>query len=95
MDPKDIITFDISNLDLDLPQYSSMDISAYNTITISSTSSFDVNDYTFTSWNNDWLVDNEWNEILKASEGNEALQKAIERVKILYYLSKEDGNSET
>jgi hypothetical protein len=95
MDPKDIITFDISNLDLDLPQYSSMDISAYSTITISSTASFDVNDYTFTSWNNDWLVNNEWNEILKASEGNDALQKAIERVKILYYLSKEDGNSET
>ena len=91
MDPKDIITIDISGLELDLPQYSSMDISAYNTITISSTASFNVNDYTFTSWNDDWLVvNNEWNEILKASEGNEALQKAIERVKILYYLSKED-----
>jgi hypothetical protein len=95
MNLNDIITIDLNDLNLDLPQYSSMDISAYNTITISSTASFDVNDYTFTSLDDGWILNNEWQEILKASEGNEALQKAIERVKILYYLSKEDGNSET
>jgi hypothetical protein len=72
-----------------------MDTSSW--ILISSTSSFDLTDYTSTSWSltDDWLMNNEWNDILKASENNEALQNAIERVKILYYLSKEDGNSKT
>lgn len=91
MDPKDIITVEIP--DLDLTQYGSM--ADWNTITISSTASFYTYDFSTTSWNDDWILKNEWNDILKASEGNEALQKAIERVKILYYLSKEDGNSET
>jgi hypothetical protein len=91
MDSKDIITIDLNGLDLS--QYNSMDFDSC--ISVSTTASFDVSDFIITSWNNDWMLNNEWNEILKASEGNEALQKAIERVKILYYLSKEDGNSET
>jgi len=93
MDSKDIITFDISHLDLNIPQYSSIDSASW--ISVSTTASVDIFDYNMTSWNDDWILNNEWQEILKASEGNEALQKAIERVKILYYLSKEDGKSET
>ena len=85
----------LSNTELDSIQFDSMDTSSW--ILISSTSSFDLTDYTSTSWSltDDWLMNNEWNDILKASENNEALQNAIERVKILYYLSKEDGNSKT
>jgi hypothetical protein len=37
----------------------------------------------------------EWIEINKAAKTNEALQNAIDRVKIIYYLSKENGNSKT
>jgi hypothetical protein len=36
-----------------------------------------------------------WGEIRRAAKTNTALQEALERVKILYYLSKEDGNSKT
>ena len=32
-----------------------------------------------------------WNEILKESESNPTLQEALDRVKILYELSKQDG----
>lgn len=45
------------------------------------------------SWLTDWKNQEEWNNIRHAAVNNEALQKAIERVKILYYLSKEDGNT--
>ena len=41
----------------------------------------------------DWKNQEEWNNIKHAAVHNEALQKAIERVKILYYLSKEDDNT--
>ena len=33
----------------------------------------------------------EWREILEAAKTNPALQEAIDRVKILYHLSKDDG----
>ena len=36
-----------------------------------------------------------WHNIRKAAESNEALQKALEACKILYYLHKDDGNSKT
>jgi len=32
-----------------------------------------------------------WGEIRRAAKSNEALQKALESVKILYWLSKQDG----
>lgn len=36
-----------------------------------------------------------WGEIKSAARTNPALQLALERVKIIYYLSKKDGNSKT
>jgi hypothetical protein len=33
----------------------------------------------------------EWNEILRAAESNPALQAALDRVKIIYNLSKQNG----
>jgi hypothetical protein len=90
MNSKDTITIDIGDLNLD------QSISTgWNTFSIAPSNSFSITDYHINYWtdiNNDV---NEWREILIASEHNDALQKAIERVKILYYLSKEDGNSET
>jgi len=44
----------------------------------------------------DHIMDDKlWGEIRRASKTNPALQEALERVKILYYLSKEYGNSKT
>jgi hypothetical protein len=36
-----------------------------------------------------------WKEIRTAAQNNPSLQQALERVKILYYLSKENGDSKT
>lgn len=36
-----------------------------------------------------------WGDIHREAKTNPTLQEALERVKILYYLSKENGNSET
>lgn len=47
------------------------------------------------TWFEDWKLAEEWKDINHSAKNNEALQKAIERVKILYYLSKEDGHSKT
>lgn len=44
---------------------------------------------------NDWKLEQEWKDINKEAKNNEALQKAIERVKILYHLGKDDGYSQT
>lgn len=33
-----------------------------------------------------------WKDILAAAEHSATLQEAVDRVKVLYYLSKEDGN---
>jgi hypothetical protein len=37
------------------------------------------------------VVSSEWNRIFRAAETNPALQEALDRVKILYNLSKQDG----
>lgn len=48
-----------------------------------------------------WALINEreqaelWADIRRTAEHNTALQEALERVKVLYYLSKENGHSET
>lgn len=73
------ITIDLSNLE-------SLELP-----TINETINIDLN----IDWFDNWKLEQEWVEINNAAKGNEALQKAIERVKILYYLSKEDGNSKT
>lgn len=36
----------------------------------------------------------EWEDILNAAEHNPALQKAIERVKLIYYLGEKDGKKQ-
>ena len=36
-----------------------------------------------------------WGEIRRMAETNPTLQDALERAKIIYHLSKEDGNSKT
>lgn len=38
-----------------------------------------------------YFIETEWTEILRAARTNPALQTAIDRVKILYHLSEEDG----
>ena len=38
-----------------------------------------------------YFLEVEWSQILKAAKDNMALQEAIERVKIIYHLSKEDA----
>lgn len=38
-----------------------------------------------------YFLEVQWAEILKAAENNSALQEAIERVKILYLLSKQEN----
>ena len=37
------------------------------------------------------VVSSEWNQIFRAAETNPALQEALDRVKIIYNLSKPDG----
>jgi hypothetical protein len=39
----------------------------------------------------DYFFETEWRDIINASKTNSALQEALDRVKILYHLSKEDG----
>lgn len=39
----------------------------------------------------DYFFETEWKDIINASNSNPALREAVERVKILYHLSKEDG----
>jgi len=36
-----------------------------------------------------------WRNIREAAKSNEALQRALEQCKIIYYLHKEDGDSKT
>lgn len=38
-----------------------------------------------------YFFETEWRDIIEASNSNPALQEALERVKILYHLSKKDG----
>jgi len=44
-----------------------------------------------TSFADQYFLENDWKDIIKASRSNPALQKALEGVKILYHLSKQDG----
>lgn len=44
----------------------------------------------------DHIMDDKlWGEIRRAARTNPSLHEALERVKILYHLSKDNGNSET
>ena len=43
-----------------------------------------------TSFADQYFLENDWKDIIKASRSNPALQKALEGVKILYHLSKQD-----
>ena len=96
MDPKDIVTIDISNLPAETVTISTID---WDSLTVSSGNANDFITIDAGDLNLDWIIDydkqQEWVKINKAAKDHPALQKAIERVKILYYLSKEDGNSET
>lgn len=38
-----------------------------------------------------YFLEVEWAEIVREAETNKALQEAIERVKLIYHLSKKDG----
>lgn len=77
----------ISNYPTDLEDFtidlSSIDISGYITVP-DLTNELDFEN--FTSFKEEY----EWREILKYAKTNEKLHEAIERVKILYYLSKEN-----
>jgi hypothetical protein len=42
----------------------------------------------------DYLEETLWQDIRTAAETNPVLQEALERVKILYHLSKDNGNKE-
>lgn len=90
MDPKDIITIDISDMNFSdyvtLPPYT-MSTCSWDTVDIS------ISDYDDIL--RDWEQDRLWEDIHREAKSNTSLQQAIERVKILYYLSKEDGNPKT
>lgn len=49
------------------------------------------NDSFYKNIADNYFFETEWRPILKEAEQNPALQEAIERVKILYHLSKKDG----
>jgi hypothetical protein len=89
------IIIDIGNYDLNTIQTITLDASSMASTWSNDTITIDTNDIFYKEWTKDWELEQEWKEINKVAEKSEALQKAIERVKILYYLSKEDGNSET
>jgi hypothetical protein len=40
---------------------------------------------------NDYMEDKLWGEIHRAAKNNPALQEVLDRAKLLYYLSKENG----
>lgn len=81
MEPKDIPTINIQDLNIDL--------SGLNIFSASSTGSVFIDD----NWFYEYEKREEWVRINKAARENPELQRAIDRVKILYHLSKEDGNS--
>lgn len=43
----------------------------------------------------DYIEDSLWQDIRAEAKTNPTLQEALERVKILYHLSKDNGNKET
>lgn len=51
---------------------------------------FDANDDYYKSIADKYFMEVEWSAILREARTNPALQAAVERVKILYHLSKKD-----
>jgi hypothetical protein len=50
----------------------------------------------YRTWSKKFADEYLWNEIMEAANTNPTLQQALERVKLIYHLSKEeDGNSKT
>lgn len=100
MDKDDFIRIDLNNITISeadtiiIENWDTM-----NTSIASSPSDYITIDTNFAdidlSFISNWQLEQEWREINEAAKTNEALQKAIERVKILYHLSRDDGNSET
>ena len=43
----------------------------------------------FEAWRKNFAEEYLWNEIMTAAKDNPALQEALERVKVIYYLSKD------
>ena len=52
---------------------------------------YNPNDEYLKSMADQYFLETEWKEIIKESRHNPTLQEAIDRVKILYHLSKKDG----
>jgi hypothetical protein len=54
---------------------------------------YDPDNKEFKNWSKKFTDEYLWNEILESAEGNPALQEALERVKIIYYLSKQKNGT--
>jgi hypothetical protein len=54
---------------------------------------YDPDNQGFTNWSNKFAHDMIWDDIFKQAENSPALQEALERVKIIYYLSKEKNGT--
>lgn len=52
---------------------------------------YDPDNKEFISWSKRFADTYLWDDIMKVAETNVALQEALERVKVIYYLSKENG----
>ena len=52
---------------------------------------YDPENTAFKSWAQKFANDYLWGDIMMEAETNIALQEALERVKVIYYLSKENG----
>jgi hypothetical protein len=51
---------------------------------------YDPNNENLQSFADQYFLETEWREIIKESRNNSTLQEAIDRVKILYHLSRKD-----
>ena len=84
------------NNDICLSYFTSTDF----TITIDTTcsadySTFNTVDITTSEWWEDFKAEQEWKDIKQMAKDNKNLQEAIERVKILYYLLKNNDQTQT
>lgn len=52
---------------------------------------YDPENESFKTWGEQFADAYLWDDIMTVAEDNVALQEALERVKIIYYLSKENG----
>ena len=50
---------------------------------------YDPENDAFKSWSSKFADDYLWGDIMMAAENNPALQEALERVKVVYYLTKD------